>query len=107
MRETWTYRRPPEWDEREAYDRLLALDLAGWAWEALRRRPNDAGRILPVKASRHLLRSPTIQLIETPVADEREVWGWRFPRRAISTRLLARRPPPRGSSCLGSSRGRR
>lgn len=107
MREAGSDGYRPEWGDREGYDRMVALDLAGWAWEALRRRPDDAGRILPVKANRQLGRFPTIRLIETPAVDERGVWGWRFPRGAVPARLLARRPPPRGSSRPGSACGRR
>lgn len=83
MREGHTDRRPPAWNERSVYDRMLTLDHAGWTWEALRRRLGDAGRILPVSESRLLRRSPPLRLIETPNDDGPEIWGWRFPRRAI------------------------
>ncbi len=37
MREAGSDGYRPEWGDREGYDRMVALDLAGWAWEALRR----------------------------------------------------------------------
>lgn len=57
MREARTDRRPPAWKERNVYDRMLELDLAGWTWEALRCRPDDAGRILPLVGTRLMRRS--------------------------------------------------
>lgn len=57
MREARTFCCPPAWKERDAYDRMLELDLAGWTWEALRCRPDDAGRILPLVGTRLMRRS--------------------------------------------------
>lgn len=73
MREARTDRRPPAWKERNVYDRMLELDLAGWTWEALRCRPDDAGRILPLVGKRLMRRSPTLRVIETQAKDGPEI----------------------------------
>lgn len=95
MREARTDCCPPAWKERDAYDRMLELDLAGWTWEALRRRPDDAGRILPLVGTRLVRRSPPLRVFETQAEDGPEIWGWRFPRPPVAgVGLLARRSRP-------------
>jgi hypothetical protein len=78
MDDARTDRQSPGWRDQSRYDRLLPLDLAGWAWEALLRRPGGGG-LGRLDAGRLLRLSPPIRLIETDADASALAWGWRFP----------------------------